>query len=142
MSELKLFVQGDPVPQPRVKARNNGGKVFIYTPKDADVWKKAITIGLLSHPLFTVITDCSVYLTLGFVLERPAGHLDSYGSIRTTENRCFVKPDIDNLIKAVMDAISTSGLWKDDSMVQTITASKEYISKERLYPGVDITIRW
>ena len=40
-----------------------------------------------------------------------------------------VKPDIDNLVKAVMDALTTAGWWIDDTQVWSLSTSKQYAAK-------------
>jgi len=34
--------------------------------------------------------------------------------------------DVDNLLKASLDALTTAGVWKDDSQIHKLTASKVY----------------
>ena len=41
------------------------------------------------------------------------------------------RPDIDNLLKMVMDAMTKLGFWKDDSFVYSITTEKYYSSRPR-----------
>lgn len=41
------------------------------------------------------------------------------------------KPDLDNLAKAVMDAINNVGLWEDDSQVSILEVSKIYSDEPR-----------
>jgi Holliday junction resolvase RusA-like endonuclease len=36
------------------------------------------------------------------------------------------KPDVDNLLKAVMDAMTTAEVWKDDALVYATEAGKWY----------------
>jgi Holliday junction resolvase RusA-like endonuclease len=36
------------------------------------------------------------------------------------------KPDVDNLLKAVMDSMTTAGVWKDDALVYVTEAGKWY----------------
>ena len=41
------------------------------------------------------------------------------------------KPDIDNLIKTVLDGLTKAQVWKDDNLVVSISASKLYSLDER-----------
>lgn len=41
------------------------------------------------------------------------------------------KPDVDNLAKAVMDAINNVGIWEDDSQVSVLEVSKIYSDEPR-----------
>jgi Holliday junction resolvase RusA-like endonuclease len=47
-----------------------------------------------------------------------------------------VKPDIDKTVRSVLDGITDSGLWRDDSQVVTLRASKVYADR----PGVHVQI--
>ncbi len=49
------------------------------------------------------------------------------------------KPDIDNLVKAVMDAMTFAGVWRDDSLVWNVHATKIYAGK---FPGVLIALNY
>jgi Holliday junction resolvase RusA-like endonuclease len=47
------------------------------------------------------------------------------------------KPDRDNLDKAILDAITNAGIWKDDAQVCAGTLTKAYV---QFIAGADITI--
>lgn len=61
---------------------------------------------------------------------------DIDGEIKHTK-----KPDIDNLNKAVSDAITDIGLWEDDSQVYSISASKYYTQKTNGLIGAMVHVR-
>jgi Holliday junction resolvase RusA-like endonuclease len=65
---------------------------------------------------------------LDFFLPRPKAHLDKHGVLKQKSPVwCQKKPDLDNLIKAVTDAITdTQKVWLDDSQICEITATKTY----------------
>lgn len=50
-----------------------------------------------------------------------------------------VKPDLDKLIRAIDDAITTAGIITDDSTISAITALKRRAKKDEP-PGAHITI--
>ena len=39
------------------------------------------------------------------------------------------RPDIDNLVKGLLDAITKAGIWDDDAQAQIIEASKMYVDE-------------
>jgi Holliday junction resolvase RusA-like endonuclease len=82
-------------------------------------------------------------LCIEFRMPRPKGH---YGSGRNADalkpsvpREHVCTPDLDNLIKAVMDAMTVSGWWVDDSQVVEFgRMSKRWASKGDA--GATITI--
>tara|TARA_B100000513_G_scaffold192048_1_gene117966 strand:- start:7409 stop:7720 length:312 start_codon:yes stop_codon:yes gene_type:complete len=62
-------------------------------------------------------------LQLVFVHKRPQRIKCTQRVPKTT------KPDIDNLIKMVMDAITKSGIWLDDNIVTEVAASDWYANE-------------
>ena len=69
-----------------------------------------------------------VRIQLDFFLPRPKAHLDRHGVPKPKSPVWhWQKPDLDNLIKAVTDAITdTQRVWLDDSQICQITATKTY----------------
>jgi Holliday junction resolvase RusA-like endonuclease len=69
-----------------------------------------------------------VRVELDFFLPRPKAHHKRDGSLKADQPIWHCKkPDLDNLIKAVTDAITdTQRVWLDDSQICEITATKTY----------------
>lgn len=96
-----------------------GGKVRMYLPKDHPVqdWKKRIAeLALLVHKQDPLIGPLS--LELNFVFTRP----------KTVKRKGWkdTKPDLDNVVKACMDALTTANIWEDDKQVCELTARKRW----------------
>ena len=129
---MKFFVAGEPVAQPRPRAVNFGGKTRVYNPNTAKAWKTLVGSEALQEfenrgqtkMLGAVRVHCE------FFLKRPKSH---YG---TGKNRdilkssapkfCLKKPDVDNLLKSVFDALTTHGIWRDDSQVVQCVVVKRW----------------
>jgi Holliday junction resolvase RusA-like endonuclease len=47
------------------------------------------------------------------------------------------RPDIDNLIKAVLDGLNMAGIWRDDAQIAILRASKTWSDS----PRTVVTIR-
>lgn len=62
--------------------------------------------------------DGPLSLRITFSLPRP----------KARRKECYVitKPDLDNLIKSTMDALTDAAVWRDDSQVAEILARKVY----------------
>jgi len=108
----------------------------VYTPKKTKSWEQSVAIVARSaysgKPL-----EKPLHVTIDFVLARPKRLMrkkDDPGLIW-----CEKKPDIDNLIKGVLDGINNSGLWRDDALVVKLSSSKQYSEKDGL-PRVEVVI--
>lgn len=135
LSEFKAFAYGHPKGQPRPRAFNRGGRAAVYDPGTAEGWKGQIA--LACKALEGAQHDGPLHVELSFMMPRPKGHFLTRG-LRPNAPRWFTgKPDADNLAKAVLDALTQIGAWKDDSLVTVLTASKEFGDN----PGCFITIR-
>ena len=124
---LDFHVSGIPKAQPRVKAFVRGGHAGVYTPDSAESWKQAVRQEAVANAPESLITG-PIRLQLDFFLPRPKAHLDKHGvpKAKSPVWHCK-KPDLDNLIKAVTDAITdTQRVWLDDSQIYQITAVKTY----------------
>jgi Holliday junction resolvase RusA-like endonuclease len=92
----------------------------VYNPPAADAWKEEIKAAFLMCRKETITEP--VYLKVCFYLPMPKG-------IKKSANECIRhahKPDLDNLLKAVMDALTSVGIWKDDSLVFKVDSEKWY----------------
>jgi len=113
----QLFVNGLPKAQPRPRLASNG-KVF--NPHSADAWKKEIQAAFLACRRETITTPVS--LTVKFYL--PAPKSKNKNDMESMKHN--VKPDLDNLLKAVMDAMTGVEIWEDDALVYKIQSEKWY----------------
>ena len=124
---LDFHVSGTPKAQPRVKAFVRGGHAGVYTPDSAESWKQSVRQEAVANAPESVIAG-PIRLELDFFLPRPKAHLDKHGIPKSKSPVWHCKkPDLDNLIKAVTDAITdTQRVWLDDSQICEITATKTY----------------
>lgn len=128
MTEYSFFVPGIPIPQGSAKAFVVGGRAII-TGANAKTkpWRAEVAqAGMALRP--DGFTDGAVKIDLTFHMRRPLHLPKKY-------NRPTAKPDLDKLIRAILDGL-TGVLWVDDSQVVEIVARKYY----DLPTGVHITI--
>lgn len=130
MPTVTLNVSGIPAAQPRQRFARRGNYVHTYTPDTADGWKAAIEAEAMKSG---VKIGKGVPVRLGIVFAMPCP------KSRAGEIQHIVKPDIDNLAKAVMDALSDAGIWHDDAQVYRLHLSK-YYSNANL--GAVIKLEW
>lgn len=141
---LTFEVPGDPVPQPRARA-GAGGRFF--TPgKRIRVYKQALAIraALEAKAKRWQRAEGAIAMSWHFVFARPPSHRNKAGEL-TAKAPLFPGQncgDIDNLQKAVMDALTAAGtIWIDDRQVCQI----DFCSKRYAAPGeaarTSVTIR-
>lgn len=118
MSFLTLTIKGEPKAQPRVKAASRGSFIQIYTPGNAKAWKKLVReAAIKARQSMNEWLEGPLQVDMQFRMPRPKKHY-LRGVLRKNAPRWHTKkPDKDNLEKAVMDALTDAGLWKDDSLV-------------------------
>ena len=120
----ELFVPGIPKAQPRPRMTKTG---HVYTPDSAKEWKETIQAEFLMRK--KEIIDQPVKLTVCFFFLTPKSKKSERDMFPHT-----VKPDADNLLKAVMDAMSAqehrqltaASVWTDDALVYSSCAEKWY----------------
>lgn len=128
MTLLDVRVYGLPVAQGRPRAfRAPGGHVRLYDPATSRDWKRTVLAQVLAvkpeRP-----ADGPVAMTLVFVLPRPK-------SLPKRVEHPTTRPDLDNLTKAIKDALR-GVVYRDDSQVVQLAARKVYGAA----PGVEIRV--
>jgi len=137
MSEIRIFeatIYGNPVPQPRHRVAKNGGR---FLPKGSKVqgWKDVLRMKAQEWvdnggKMFSKKDGDVVQMNLIFWFDRPK-------SIPDYVERHFKRPDIDNLAKAVQDALE-GVVYEDDSQIYWLLARKYYVIRDAV-PRVEIS---
>lgn len=129
-------VYGDPKGQPRPRAFKRGNHAAVYDPGTAEGWKSSIAIAA-QHQIPKAPLDCPVKVKMQFFFKRPQRLL----SARAADGHIVhtAKPDCDNLEKAVLDALTQIGFFRDDSLVCDLHTEKFY-SRKNGRPGMWIEI--
>ena len=124
---VSFRVHAEPKAQPRPRAFSRGGHARVYNPDTADGWKAAVTSAGASkrpeHPY-----DGAMSVRLIFYMPRPqrlSRKCDPNGALP-----CTAKPDVDNLAKSTLDAMTEAGWWADDALVAELHVVKLYAAKE------------
>ena len=146
---IEVFVPGEPVPQPRshstvltdrggnvVRGRNGRPIVRHYTPTsrrkdgtgDISAWKELVMLKLREQlPYPRTPWDGPVELDITFWFQRTQDlERPKFGNGELLHD---VRPDIDNLAKAVMDVMTAEKVWKDDGRVTDTTVRKRYVAR-------------
>src|SRR5690606_4568443 len=128
---IEFTVYGEPVAQGRPRATTINGRVKMYDPKKSSEYKNYIRLvaaqyapkELLDGPLQLTVR---VYRPTLKSFSKKKKKLAEEGKIRPT-----TKPDTDNYIKGIKDALKNV-IWKDDSQVVDLQVSKYYSEKPRI----------
>jgi Holliday junction resolvase RusA-like endonuclease len=124
---VTFTIAGEPVPQPRPRVSTRGGFARAYVPKEHPVHAyrhllaaaaRSAGLGEAGEPLNVVIDA---------VFARPKSHLNKAG-VKPTAPR-LPRPDVDNLAKAVLDALQD--VMGDDTLVARLVVEKSYGQEAR-----------
>lgn len=124
---LVFVIPGDPVAKGRPRVSTAGGFARAFTPKRTRVYES-----IVRDAAVRAVADAGgawplagpVRVELLAVFRRP-GRLfrrkDPDGVVLHDR-----RPDLDNVIKAVLDGMDGAGVWQDDAQVAEVTARKVY----------------
>ena len=137
---ISFTVLGEPKAKarPRVFYNKQAGRVMAYTPKETASYENLISYTASQYRSKTGLLTCPVRLFLDIYRSMPKAF--SKKKIVRAENKKIVpiiKPDLDNIIKVVCDALNGI-IWKDDSQVVSILCNKFYSSN----PRIEVSINW
>jgi len=128
---LDVFVSGRPAPQGSKRHVGNG--IMVESSKALPAWREAVRWSTAQAWNRQPPIDGPVHLTLEFVLPRP---------LSTPKRRtppATKKPDASKLLRAVEDALTDAGVWRDDSLVVDLRVTKRIAEVDEA-PGCRITI--
>jgi len=129
---IKFTVVGKPTPQGSKRGFvTKHGKVAMVEQAGVALknWRNAITATAIQQRIkqnWDGYADGPVGVILVFGMKKP---------LKPKYSTPAVRPDIDKLTRAVLDALTDSHIWKDDSQVIDLKVEKTYGD-----PGVEITI--
>lgn len=122
---VSLIVYGDPVPQPRPRITVRGAFAHAYTPKKHFIHEYRLGVGLAWKRTEDEPFGGPVEVNIVCHFARPASHLRKDGSPKASAP-LYPRPDVDNLAKAVLDALTDAGAWADDSQVVSLAVRKKW----------------
>lgn len=134
---IAVFVPGNPAPQGSKKfvGKSGAGRaIMIESCKRLPGWRESVRAALLNdenRPKHRF--EGPVHMEAEFVLPRPKG------APKTKTARADKKPDASKLLRAIEDAITSAGVWRDDAQVTSLMVTKR-IAKIGETPGCHIEI--
>jgi len=137
-TDLFFIVPGEPVAQPRHRVSTIGGRGRLYLPKSHPVhgYKAAIRAAFIEAAGKWKTISGPIQLNVYCSFSMPA----SWSKKKRAELQGALhdgKPDSDNVLKAVKDALTDCGVWADDKQVALAFISKRW----SVTPQTEIWIR-
>lgn len=127
MRPVTFSVPGEPVPQPRPRVSTRGGFARAYVPKQHPVHEYRGAIASAAADAGLTATDEPLNVVIDAVFARPKSHLRKSG-VKPDAPR-LPRPDVDNLAKAVLDALQD--VIGDDTCVARLVVEKSYGEEAR-----------
>lgn len=128
---VKCKIFGTPRPMYRVQACNKGGRMHVYAVSNgnkksfASAFKKAVDSCPGGNP-FSPTSGRPVSITANFYFKRPKSHYGFMGLRQDAPKFVTKNPDVDNLMKLVMDSLQGIVYSNDNVVVQT-TSTKFWL---------------
>jgi Holliday junction resolvase RusA-like endonuclease len=119
---IAFSVPGDPVPQPRPRVSTVGGFGRAYVPKTHPVHAYRQAVAAAARAAGLTDTGEPLNVVIDAVFGRPKSHLTKSGVKASAPT--LPRPDVDNISKAVLDALQ--GVMGDDTNVSRLVIEKSY----------------
>ncbi len=121
-------------PQGKARPRFDGRNGRTYTPKETREYEELVRLSFLRSGGKMLTGEITAHITAYFLIPESTPKSKKRAML-ADEIRPAVKPDLDNIIKAILDALNGYA-YKDDAAVVKVTAAKEYAE----YPYVAVRL--
>ena len=125
---VRFRVEG--APRPKGSWRHVGAGRVISAAKGLDAWERAVRQAAQHAMVVPRVSGDALQVTLCFRMPRPA--------CREADVWHATRPDLDKLIRAVLDAMSGI-VYDDDAQICWVNALARY-EDETMSPGVAVTV--
>ena len=113
---ITFRIVGEPAPQGS-KARGRHGGLYEMSSKKLKPWRDAIFWTMTASRAAERTIPGPVAAEIEFIMPRPASCKRDLPTVR---------PDLDKLARAMLDALKTGGAYGDDGQVTKLLVSKRY----------------
>jgi Holliday junction resolvase RusA-like endonuclease len=120
-------IPGEPVPQPRPRVSTRGGFARAYVPSSHPVHAYRKAVATMARAAGLTDTSEPLNVVIDAVFTRPTSHLNKSG-VKPDAPR-LPRPDVDNIAKAVLDALQD--VIGDDTCVSRLVVEKSYGEEAR-----------
>jgi Holliday junction resolvase RusA-like endonuclease len=133
---IRFFVPGKPQGKGRPRAVARGKFVRMYTPSKTVSYESTVALAASQAMAGRAPLEGPVVATLFIALPIPASWSKKKQALAAADKLLPTgKPDSDNVVKAVFDALN-GVVWNDDTQVVDHSAKKRYRSR----PGVQVIV--
>ena len=131
MTPIEIVVHGTPAPQGSKKGYVRGGRaVLVESSAKVKPWREAVKQSALLADYNYAENVGAIGVAVVFYMPRPKSHYGTGANAHMLRDRAprlpIGKPDLDKLLRSTLDALTDAGIWRDDSQVVVIKASKVY----------------
>lgn len=129
---MNIRIPGIPIGKGRPRAFRMGSSVRLYTPKATAMWERVIATHAKAAMGYRDPLEGAISLDITFALPIP----ESWSKRRkAAPGEHISRPDLDNLLKAVLDGFNGI-VFRDDSQITQLHANKVYAEE----PGVFVMV--
>lgn len=144
-NEICFFVAGRPAAQG--SKRHVGGGRMVESSRQVGPWRGAVRQVAIEAMSGQPPRTGPLEVYLRFIMPRPKSHLrkgkaqtDGWRLLPFAPRKHTSKPDVDKLVRAILDAL-TGVCWSDDAQVVAVHGEKGYAYRVAPTPGVYVLIR-
>ena len=116
------------------------GRIVANNNTELDNWRAAV--GYHALKAGAELIEGPVELIVHVYLQRPKGHYRTGKNAHLLRDAAplwpITKPDADKLLRSTLDALDAAGVFRDDSQVVDVHATKHYA--DGIQPGARITV--
>lgn len=133
---MEFIVEIDP--EGKARPRFSQKSRTVYTPNKTKKYEKRVRAAFLESGGETIPAGCYVAITVDAYFRIPKSYTKGKRlACQHNVNRPAKKPDIDNVLKAVMDALNGAA-YVDDKQVVSVTCRKYYAAEGEGYIKVNV----
>lgn len=151
MIPQEFYVRGLPAPQGSKRGFVRGARaVLVESSAKVRPWREAVVaaaVAALEAGVTSYPRGVPLMVSLRFHVPRPKSH---YGTGRnatrlkpTAPAFPTTMPDLDKLVRSTLDALTTAGMYRDDSQVTKAQVAKRYVAEPgELTPFGLVPVPW
>jgi len=136
---VRITIPGQPIPKGRPRVAVRGRRAVAYTPARTKTYEARVAWAVANVTRSELLAPAGVPVRFDalVVFGRPQRLQAKRHPAGLIPHTC--RPDLDNVVKALMDGVGAAGYWADDSQVTCLRADAAYAERGQ-DPRVEITL--